>query len=796
MFFFFFILAVKDPPYVVKESGYAGFELDIDIYFKCQRDEPKKVTIRYDLSLPSLAEGPVTISQRRTHIFQNPSSEFRRKLLDGGCVSINSNDERNRDINDDRQQQHQLIGKPKLSSNSSSSGSSSDKKHKIKSTVDDLKPSSTFDNLFGTPIMKISNTKLSPEQIKINSSNSNNIKSSSSSSKSSQKNSNAAPSASITSIMMSNDKLSKDKSDKSMKEKKDKNKFNSPLKKSSSKESLSRKSDNSDRHDRREEKRKDKNHKERERSKDKSSKRPTSPKSSRSPKRSISPTSRSNSSNRPPEPSTKYDENKNGSSSSSKKSKKDKRSDKEHDRGGNDPKKDKDIKQSTSSLASSSVTTTSTTTTTSKQKDDKTTMKIIEKLNGTSKREKDSGSGNSTPKESKLNNKYNKTYDGRVDSPHESTTKHFTSSNSDVKKSNDKYDKSDSDRKHKHKKKDKNKDKDKDKVRSGSKEHKKDKEKFTKGAVKELIGDSNQKRLVQTPPIPIATDYPVNSGTKIKPSTIQHNYGSEESSSEFDNDHIQRGTTSSPSIQRPHSSNATRNDLNDLPINDNHLDVLTKKSPSIARNPINSMSNSPSTKSTKKSSKELKNSPTDLTTKDDKKRKRKNKLDKKKMDTNTNNGSIKRKTLSPMVNEPPNKYSRKDELIAQCSGRSSQTPPKIAFENLQMPPTGHQLNDSQTTINSSSTSITLPNLPNDTLQSFRSTHGNDQLANDYLSQLRTLQHKIMSLQGNREMQQVVDMIAATGCYEITSQTFDFDLCALDRSTVQRLQEFLSQSAVL
>lgn len=51
----------------------------------------------------------------------------------------------------------------------------------------------------------------------------------------------------------------------------------------------------------------------------------------------------------------------------------------------------------------------------------------------------------------------------------------------------------------------------------------------------------------------------------------------------------------------------------------------------------------------------------------------------------------------------------------------------------------------------------------------------------------------MALQDNSELQQVVEMIAATGCYEITSRTFDFDLCALDRSTVQRLQDFFSQS---
>lgn len=89
----------------------------------------------------------------------------------------------------------------------------------------------------------------------------------------------------------------------------------------------------------------------------------------------------------------------------------------------------------------------------------------------------------------------------------------------------------------------------------------------------------------------------------------------------------------------------------------------------------------------------------------------------------------------------------------------------------------------------SNSSISLPNLSTDS--SFRSPC--EPTPVDYLSQLRTLQQKIMALQDNSELQQVVEMIAATGCYEITSRTFDFDLCALDRSTVQRLQDFFSQS---
>ncbi|XP_013111405.1 protein AF-9 [Stomoxys calcitrans] len=67
------------------------------------------------------------------------------------------------------------------------------------------------------------------------------------------------------------------------------------------------------------------------------------------------------------------------------------------------------------------------------------------------------------------------------------------------------------------------------------------------------------------------------------------------------------------------------------------------------------------------------------------------------------------------------------------------------------------------------------------------------LPSDYLSELQELHHKIMTLQDNEDLQHVVEMIAATGCYEITTKTFDFDLCKLDRGTVQRLQEFFASS---
>ena len=59
---------------------------------------------------------------------------------------------------------------------------------------------------------------------------------------------------------------------------------------------------------------------------------------------------------------------------------------------------------------------------------------------------------------------------------------------------------------------------------------------------------------------------------------------------------------------------------------------------------------------------------------------------------------------------------------------------------------------------------------------------------DYMTQLKDLQQKIMTIQDNAELQRVVQVISETGHFEITQRTFDFDLCALDRNTVKRLQD--------
>lgn len=73
---------------MLKESGYASFNLPIDIYFKAgPRDETKKFTTTYDLDISK------TTVQKHSVIIPNPSSEFRHKLLEGGGIMMTNDSE-------------------------------------------------------------------------------------------------------------------------------------------------------------------------------------------------------------------------------------------------------------------------------------------------------------------------------------------------------------------------------------------------------------------------------------------------------------------------------------------------------------------------------------------------------------------------------------------------------------------------------------------------------------------------------------------------------------------------------
>ncbi|KAJ7992960.1 hypothetical protein DPEC_G00267490 [Dallia pectoralis] len=77
----------KEPPYKVEESGYAGFLMPIEVYFK-NKEEPKKVCFNYDLFLNLEGNPPVNHLRCEKLTFNNPTWEFRHKLVKAGGVMV------------------------------------------------------------------------------------------------------------------------------------------------------------------------------------------------------------------------------------------------------------------------------------------------------------------------------------------------------------------------------------------------------------------------------------------------------------------------------------------------------------------------------------------------------------------------------------------------------------------------------------------------------------------------------------------------------------------------------------
>ncbi|XP_050403136.1 protein AF-9 isoform X2 [Patella vulgata] len=74
---------VKEPPYQVSESGYAGFNFPIIIYFR-NKEIPKKISFDYDLFLNAENCPPINNVRYEKLTFKNPNEEFRQKLLKAG----------------------------------------------------------------------------------------------------------------------------------------------------------------------------------------------------------------------------------------------------------------------------------------------------------------------------------------------------------------------------------------------------------------------------------------------------------------------------------------------------------------------------------------------------------------------------------------------------------------------------------------------------------------------------------------------------------------------------------------
>lgn len=71
----------------MKESGYAGFQMLIDVHLR-NRDEPRKICFTYDLDLQNTGPRIVRVRKEK-YVFNTPNEEFKYKLLKGGgTVSV------------------------------------------------------------------------------------------------------------------------------------------------------------------------------------------------------------------------------------------------------------------------------------------------------------------------------------------------------------------------------------------------------------------------------------------------------------------------------------------------------------------------------------------------------------------------------------------------------------------------------------------------------------------------------------------------------------------------------------
>lgn len=76
---------ISEPPFRVTESGYAGFILPIEIHFK-NKQQPRRINFEYDLFLNLKPASPVNNVRYEKLKFQNPTPEFKMKLLKAGGV--------------------------------------------------------------------------------------------------------------------------------------------------------------------------------------------------------------------------------------------------------------------------------------------------------------------------------------------------------------------------------------------------------------------------------------------------------------------------------------------------------------------------------------------------------------------------------------------------------------------------------------------------------------------------------------------------------------------------------------
>ncbi|XP_001965931.3 protein AF-9 [Drosophila ananassae] len=864
---------IKEPPYALQESGYAGFLLPVEIHFR-NRDDPKRITYQYDLVLQSTGP-PQHHVEVKTHIFEAPSEEFRTKLMRGGGVPVfganvaTSNIARtlSPSVAGAEATANNELGVVKGKGGSAAISANADlgagKKHKSRN--EDSGKSNAFSALFGPPITKgsASGNNLAPVPATKHSPEGKNLPSGGGGKSGSHDGGKEKTSKERDKSGAGDKPREKDKKDRHGRDK----------------DRKSSKSGDSGKHEHKEKSKKDKT-RDKDRDRDQSSsstassavaaaaipagvasgaltKHTASPKpgkpnemSAPSPKKTaIDSATTAPSASR----SKERDEHKAGKSeskdkerSSSKKSKQEKK-DKDKDRDRDREKqrdehkdkrlpKDERVGQTDSPAGGNSLLASQQSQAAVTGKATPTSVGSNSSSSTVSSKHKEDASGGKNPEK-----------------PTESKTDKGTSNGtaSEPKKS------------HKHKKKEKNKDKEKDR---NDRDKEKDKER-EKDKPKEREKDKQPATITEKPtpaePSPktegaspategaAATDKTVSSANASNSSTKKEKHKKSKEKASKD----EKRPRDAAGDKQPDAKNAAKQqgtqgkapsnlDLSDVDSAQSapdlaattalaaaaaatlqHSDSSNSSFPDLpARSSTNSQqkpskANTGSGKDTKpvgnkehkakskqsdkagnkaeKPDKTPENKP-EKTEKPEKEEKTRNRRSS--QNSNSGGGFVEPpvKSAKKEPNKAPREKSKSPSLRppretnSTGTGSGSGTPNSGSGGFLQPP-------QSSPGTNHTGAAVAAPNMNNHNANNSGHSPADInapaqlQLPTEYLSELQELHHKIMTLQDNEELQHVVEMIAATGCYEITHKTFDFDLCKLDRGTVQRLQEFLATS---
>lgn len=695
MCFHLFFSVVKEPPFSISESGYAGFIFPIEIYLK-NKDEPKKIKFSYDFTLQQSG------FLKDRYIFQNPNEEFRKKLLKGGGILISNNafytnpDQESRSRDSFTEEKQQLVSKPKLSSENI-------KKHKSKEHKEEVPhkaSNNSFENLFGPPLQKP--PKVSPDPKKLEKS--------------------APP--------VKSDKKDKDRSSSDKKQKHEHKE--SKLDKVKVKEEKDKvRPDKVKNHNKEGEKPKDKTNK-------RPNERPQSPDVAK--KRCLSPIRRPPTPPRSSSASSVKEENKppkhSSENSDQKKPKleekaldmkiekdlkeKKKKEKKSHDRD-KERKEKKEHKKESHKLKESP------------KEPPKEIPKEVPKMREIPKEKelvKESPTVKEKPiKPDKTVNKFS--LDNLIKTPP-----------ADIEERQETHkskDKSDPERKHKHKKKDKKRDESREKHKESSKEKKHKHEK-----VRDIPAEKIE--IIERRETPIPKERPLPEPA----SPISIDTASQCSS--------KSGLAKSSHIGNE-DINSSHSDSESSVIADEEDTKIKVENPSpepIKHEP------SPEPEPEIEPEAELEPEP------------------------------------EPLVEPPPPHKEKKQKHKEKSAKREEKRRKRKAAEEereslesiehrkVAKTETAPPVNETERGESSGSTSVETKVQDNGVSSSLGEDAEPGDLSPDYMVQLRDLQQRIMKIKNNEDLERVVNLIAETGRYEVTTQTFDFDLCLLDRSTVQQL----------